>query len=226
MLKLRHEEQYDASDMTWAWWRANIKHQTSKISVTCKRCGHRSRGTSLASLQSGQAPGCLCSRKTEAKLRRWLCAKYPDWTITSQVKGCTNPDTQRPLPFDFGVYHDTILIELDGEIRHFGRGWGGVADDGGVPQRDFFKEYWASDSTWQSCSSIVADRCVRRFLALGGLLDSSDPTCNMFGQALCTHAGCHAVQGWSLSSAAHRFGLQERSLPSERHSLPGVWICQ
>ena len=59
------------------------------------------------------------------------------------MKGCTNPDTQQPLPFDFGVYHDTILIELDGEIRHFGRGWGGAADDRGVPQRDFQKEHWA-----------------------------------------------------------------------------------
>ncbi|CAE7940921.1 unnamed protein product, partial [Symbiodinium necroappetens] len=143
ILKLRYGEQYGASNMTWAWWRANIKHQTSKIDVTCKKCGHRSRSTSLVNLQKGRAPGCFCSRKTEAKLRRWLCAKYPDWTITSQVKGCTNPDTQRPLPFDFGLYHDTILIELDGEIGHFGRGWGGVADDGGVPQRDFYKEYWA-----------------------------------------------------------------------------------
>ena len=146
MLKLRHGEQYDASNMTRAWWRANIKHQNSKIDVTCKKCGYRSRSTSLNSLQSGHAPGCLCSRKTEAKLRCWLCANYPDCTITSQAKGCTNPGTQRPLPFDFGLYHDchdTIFIELDGEIGHFGRGWGGVADDGGVPQRDFYKEYWA-----------------------------------------------------------------------------------
>ena len=78
ILKLRYGEQYDASNMTWAWWKANIKHMTSKIDVTCKKCGHRSRSTSLNNLQTGQAPGCLCSRKTEAKLRRWLCAKYPD----------------------------------------------------------------------------------------------------------------------------------------------------
>ena len=143
ILKDRYGEQHDARNMTWAWWKANVKVAQSKIDVTCKKCGHRSKSTSLDSLQSGSAPGCFCKRKTEAKVIRWLYAKYPEWAITSQVNGCTNRDTQRPLPFDFGLYHDTILIELDGEIGHFGRGWGGVADDGGVPHRDLQKECWA-----------------------------------------------------------------------------------
>ena len=143
MLKDRYGEQYDASHMTWGWWRDNIKGAESTVDVTCNECGHRCKSSSLNNLQKGQAPGCLCSKKTEAKLRRWLCAKYPDCTITSQVRGCTNPDTKRPLLFDFGLYHDTVLIELDGDIGHFGRGWGGAVDDRGVPQRDLQKEHWA-----------------------------------------------------------------------------------
>ncbi|CAE7419015.1 unnamed protein product [Symbiodinium sp. CCMP2592] len=131
MTRDRYGKQYDASQMTWAWWKANVKHNESKADVTCKKCGHRSKSTSLNDLRSGHAPGCVCNRKTEAKLRRWLYAKYPEWAITSQVKGCTNGDTQRPLPFDFGLYHDSVLIELDGETAHFGRGFGGVAVDGG-----------------------------------------------------------------------------------------------
>ncbi|CAE7359971.1 unnamed protein product, partial [Symbiodinium necroappetens] len=118
----RYDEQYDASRMTWGWWRDNIKGRESAMDVTCNECGRRCKSSSTNRFQQGQAPGCLCNKKTEAKLRRWLCAKYPDCTITSQVRGCTNPDTQRPLLFDFGLYQDTILIELDGDIGHFGRG--------------------------------------------------------------------------------------------------------
>ncbi|CAE7789179.1 unnamed protein product [Symbiodinium sp. CCMP2456] len=143
MLKDRYGEQYGASRMTSAWWSENIKDRYSTIDVTCKECGHRSKSTSLNRLQSGRAPGCFCNKKTEGKLRRWLVTEYPNSLITSQVRGCTNPDTGRHLPFDFGLYKDSILIELDGDIGHFGRGWGGAPDDRGVPQRDFHKEYWA-----------------------------------------------------------------------------------
>eukprot|EP00439_Symbiodinium_sp_Y106_P075262 s589_g14.t2 len=61
MLKDRHGEQHDASNMTWAWWKANIMHQNSKIDVTCKKCGQRSKSTSLDKLQRGCAPGCFCN---------------------------------------------------------------------------------------------------------------------------------------------------------------------
>ena len=143
MLQERYGEQYDASQMTWDWWRENIKGSSSAIDVTCQTCEHRSQGTSLNRLQQGNSPGCFCNKKTEAKLGRYLFREYPDSIITSQVRGCTNPDTGRPLPFDFGLYHDSILIELDGDIGHFGRGFGGDPDDQGVPQRDFHKEHWA-----------------------------------------------------------------------------------
>ncbi|CAE7252799.1 unnamed protein product [Symbiodinium microadriaticum] len=143
MLKERYDEQYDASQMTWAWWSESIKDRCSTIDVTCKICGHRSKSSSLNNLKIGQAPGCLCNKKTEAKLGRWLVSEFTDSIITLQVQGCTNPDTGRPLPFDFGLYHDSVLIELDGDIGHFGRGFGGDPEDGGVPRRDFHKEYWA-----------------------------------------------------------------------------------
>ena len=144
MLKSRYGEQYDASRMDWAWWSNNIMDALSTIDVICGECGHRSESTTLSSLQKGQGPGCLCNRRTEAKLERWLVATFPSGTVTSQVRGCTNPGTQRPLPFDFGLCNDTVLIELDGDIGHFGRGWRrNAADDGGVPQRDLQKELWA-----------------------------------------------------------------------------------
>ena len=143
MLKDRYGEQYDASCMDWTWWQANIEDTKSKIDVVCRECGHRSKDTLLNSLQSGQAPGCLCSRKTEAKLERWMHQAYPDATITSQITACTNPATGRTMRFDFGLDHK-VLIELDGNLGHFGFGWGGRPCDQGVANRDLLKEQWAT----------------------------------------------------------------------------------
>ena len=139
----RYGGQYDVRRMHEAWWKAHVKGATSKLDVTCRHCGHRSRSTCLSDLQQGRSPGCLCSRKTEGKLMRWLAQNFSQLNVTSQVGGCTSPASNRTLPFDFGLNNDTILIELDGNIGHFGLGWGGSEDDGGVPQRDHFKEQWA-----------------------------------------------------------------------------------
>ena len=139
----RYGDQYDVSRMDRSWWKTHVKDQTSKLDVTCRHCGHRSCSTSLNSLQKGCSPACLCFKKTEGKLMRWLAKSFPQFNITSQVPGCTNPESNRTLPFDFGLRGDTILIELDGSIGHFGFGWGGCEDDRGVPQRDHFKEQWA-----------------------------------------------------------------------------------
>ena len=141
LLKDRFGEQYDASRMDWAWWKANIKSAYSKVDVDCRECGYRSRGTALGKLQAGQSPGCLCAKKTETKLKRWLDSVASN--VTFQVAGCANPTTSRLLRFDFGLYNDTVLIELDGDIGHFGRGWGGLAKATEVPQRDLMKEQWA-----------------------------------------------------------------------------------
>ena len=141
LLKDRFDEQYNASRMDWAWWKANIKSVHSKLDVDCRECGYRSRGTMLKNLQAGGAPGCLCSNKTETKLKQWLDRVASN--VTSQVPGCTNPTTLRMLRFDFGLYNETVLIELDGNIGHFGRGWGGLANATKVPQRDLMKEQWA-----------------------------------------------------------------------------------
>ena len=143
MLQERYGQQYDASRMDWTWWQANVQGAESQIDVTCRECGHRSCSTNLASLQQGRAPGCLCTRRTEAKLMQWLVDAFPQSAIACQVSGCKNPETRRTLPFDFGLQNDTILIELDGNIGHFGLGWAGADDDRGVPQRDLMKEQWA-----------------------------------------------------------------------------------
>ena len=143
MLQERYGDQYDASRMDWTWWQANVQDQTSKIDVTCRECSHRSRSTTLANFQQGRAPGCLCTKRTEAKLLQWLVDALPQSAIACQVSGCKNPETRRTLPFDFGLQDNTILIELDGNIGHFGRGWAGANHDGGAPQRDLMKEQWA-----------------------------------------------------------------------------------
>ena len=143
MIWERYGGQYDVRRMDEAWWKAHVKDQSSKLDVTCRHCGHRSRSTWVYSLQQGRSPACLCSRKTEGKLMRWLAQNFSHLNVTSQVGGCTSPASNRTLPFDFGLNKDTILIELDGNIGHFGLGWGGSEDDGGVPQRDHFKEQWA-----------------------------------------------------------------------------------
>ena len=142
ILRERYGDQYDASRMDEAWWKQHVVHAQSKLDVTCRRCGHQSLSTSLQNLQRGRSPACLCSRKTEAKLRQWLVHEVSP-TISMQVPGCRNPDTNYSLPFDFGLSQENILIELDGEIGHFGRGWAKSEDDGGMPFRDFMKEQWA-----------------------------------------------------------------------------------
>ena len=142
MLRERHGDQYDASRMDEAWWKQHVVNGSSKLDVTCHRCGHRSISTTLNNMQRACSPACLCSRKTEAKLRQWLVHEVSP-TISMQVPGCRNPETNYSLPFDFGLSEENILIELDGEIGHFGRGWAGSEDDGGMPARDFVKEQWA-----------------------------------------------------------------------------------
>ena len=62
MLEGRYGEQYDASRMDWAWWRDNIHGIGSKMDVTCTKCGHRSKSTTLNSLQQDSAPACFCNR--------------------------------------------------------------------------------------------------------------------------------------------------------------------
>ena len=143
MIWERFGGQYDVRRMDEAWWKAHVKGRDSKLDVTCRHCGHRSRSTSLDNLQRGRSPACLCAKRTEGKLMRWLAQNFSQLNVTSQVGGCTSPASNRTLPFDFGLNNDAILIELDGNIGHFGVGWGGSEDDKGVPQRDHFKERWA-----------------------------------------------------------------------------------
>ena len=178
MLQERYGDQYDASRMDWTWWQANVQGAESQIDVTCRKCGHRSRSTNLNNFQQGTAPGCLCTRRTEAKLMQWLSDVFPQLAIASQVSGCKNPETLRTLPFDFGLKSNSILLELDGNIGHFGRGWAGAAEDGGVPQRDFLKEQWAMQH----------GRIVIRLLQEGVYADSWD------WQGFLTSAIQHAIK--------------------------------
>ena len=211
MLQERYGEQYDASCMDWSWWQANVQDQRSKMDVTCRECGHRSRSTTLDSLQQGTAPGCLCTRRTEAKLMQWLVDAFPQSAIACQVSGCKNPETLRTLPFDFGLQNDTILIELDGNIGHFGLGWAGADDDRGVPQRDLMKEQWA----------LQHGRIMIRLLQEDVYADSWD------WQGFLTSAIQHAirnsapcvltqdavqVQDWHLPWAAQSHSMQSRPL--------------
>ncbi|CAE8591835.1 unnamed protein product [Polarella glacialis] len=141
--------------MTWEWWQENVRGSTCKLDVTCNDCSQRAIQTSIGSMKFGSGFGCICRKKTEAKLLRWLQERFGQDTVTTQVLGCVNPETGRNLPFDFGLYGESVLIELDGDIGHFGQGWGGNSDDdGGVPVRDLLKERWA----------ILAGRTVIRLL--------------------------------------------------------------
>ena len=207
MLMDRYGAQCNASRMNWVWWQASVKYQKFTLDVTCRECGHRSRSTCLASLQPGQAPGCFCSKKTEAKLQRWLAQTFPDAAVMSQVQCCTNTKTQRFLPFDFGLYNGTVLIELDGRIGHFGFGWNGSQVDKGA-QRDLIKERWA----------ILHNRSVIRLLQEDVYGDCWN------WQAFLTCAIQHAIQNSKpcvVTQDAEE--VQQRHLPqaTSSHALPG-----
>ncbi|CAE8594935.1 unnamed protein product [Polarella glacialis] len=168
MLKIiseRFGDKYDASVMSWEWWQDHIKGCESKLKVSCKDCRISSTTTCVRSVQQGQGFACGCRHKTEAKVLEWLQGAYGMSTVSWQVPGCLNPLTGRTLPFDFGLFDSQVLIELDGDIGHFGEGWPGSADgDGGVPERDLFKEEWA----------VETGRVVIRLLQQDVLKDSVD----------------------------------------------------
>ncbi|CAE8696707.1 unnamed protein product [Polarella glacialis] len=168
MLRLiseRFGDKYDTSTMSWAWWQSHVTRADSKLIVTCRDCRHCSKNTRIKSVQQGQGFGCLCRNKTEAKLLEWLGESYGVGTVSWQVQGCLNPATGRTLPFDFGLFDSHVLIELDGDIGHFGEGWPGCPlGDRGVPERDLFKEQWA----------VETGRVVIRLLQQDVLKDSID----------------------------------------------------
>ena len=142
MLSAERFANYDISAMTPEWWKENIKDCYSKLLATCRACEHVCRTSQITSLQQGGSFGCLCRNKTERKLHAWLLKEYG--TVAFQVPGCINPATGRTLPFDFGLQlpRRVVLVELDGNIGHFGVDFRGE-ENLDHAQRDLFKESWA-----------------------------------------------------------------------------------
>ena len=142
MLTAERFANYDFSAMTPEWWAKNVTGVTSRVLATCRVCEHVCRTTSINSLQQGGSFGCLCRNKTEKKLHAWLLQEYR--MVAFQVPGCINPATGRTLPFDFGLQlpRRLVLVELDGHLGHFGRGFRGK-ETLDHAQRDLFKESWA-----------------------------------------------------------------------------------
>jgi very-short-patch-repair endonuclease len=99
-------------------------------------------------------------------LLKWLKQTYGEETVTYQVPGCINPQTNRSLPFDFGIVDPVssrrVLVELDGRIGHFGMDFHGNETQEHA-LRDLYKEHWAvshghsvvrvlQEDVWFNCS--------------------------------------------------------------------------
>ena len=52
---------FNVEEMTWEWWRENVKGSKSKVLVTCRTCGYGNNDTSINSVQKNQEPSCWCN---------------------------------------------------------------------------------------------------------------------------------------------------------------------
>jgi len=97
-----------------------FKNTHTKYIYICDECEFPFETTPNHIVAGNWCP--LCKNKTEKKLYFWLLAEYPDYTITKPGKQkfvwCQNPETGRPLFFDFYIPELGLIIELDGP-QHF-----------------------------------------------------------------------------------------------------------
>lgn len=114
----------------------------TKRMFTCDICTHEF-STSPHSIQNMNSWCPRCVRKTEVKLYNWLLAKFPDTISQAQFDWCTNPSTNRKLPYDFYIPSIKCIIELDGP-QHFIQisNW---SDPESQKERDLYKMQLALD---------------------------------------------------------------------------------
>ena len=124
-------------------WIQTCDGNTYYPSLRCTACNELVTSTCISSLQQGQGIGCNgCRNKTESLLLKWLQARLPSATISTQHRG---PKTtcDRHTHFDFLLtFSDGFgaLLELDG-AQHFWIAKRYYTDSGAA--RDLQKETWA-----------------------------------------------------------------------------------
>lgn len=108
-------------------------------------------------LQHGQGVGCKCTgRKTERLLLNWLelhfCSQVWDYNT---LRDCINPETSKPLPFDFACKASKIIVELDGPQHFVPINFGSSQSKAETNEahqklaaRDLLKEQWATKHGW------------------------------------------------------------------------------
>jgi len=104
----------------------------------CRRCYVAVTSTSLCNFKRRGAIGCACRFKTEKLLLQWLCDEFGADRVEYQPRACQNLDTMHWTHFDYKLDHK-IVIELDGDIGHFGLDWN-RDPTASAPRRDLMKE--------------------------------------------------------------------------------------
>jgi len=121
-------------------WAVTLRRGDNPTFV-CLRCHVAVTSTSVDNFHKRGAIGCACRFKTEKLLLRWLCDEFGADRVEYQPRACQNPDTMRWMRFDFKL-HDKFVIELDGDIGHFGLDWN-REPTASAPLRDVMKELMA-----------------------------------------------------------------------------------
>lgn len=125
--------------MSLEWWLHNVDGSSSKLRMRCEICKVTFDTTTINNFVGLGARGCGCRNWTERLLLHFLKSEFEN--VEREVNEVRNPETGRFLRYDFLV-DDAVVIELDGNIGHFGVGWHGKSDND-VPWRDLAKEMGA-----------------------------------------------------------------------------------
>jgi len=94
--------------------RESFKTSKDKIKFDCPDCNN-TFSMHLQNITRGSWCS-ICKKKTEKKFLLFLRSKFKNVKFQPKYKWCINPETNRFLPFDFGVQN--VIIELEGG-HHF-----------------------------------------------------------------------------------------------------------
>lgn len=164
------------------------KHSDTKALFECNKC-NTTFPKLLSSVSSKIKSGCpTCKNKTEAKLKKWLENKFPDFLFTHQFKFNNSYKS-----YDFASKEEKIIIELDGE-QHFFQicNWlpAKVTQErdikkmeialqhGYVVIRLYQPDVWCDKYDWEKKLNLILNECFKKHECVIKYVECSNPEVN------------------------------------------------
>ncbi len=107
------ETRFYATAFDKDWWLERVENNNSKIPMRCTLCNETVREIRLSSIQQGMSVGCKCKLHGMSTLQRWLGEALPNVKVQPECRVATNPETNRPLFVDLGLFTDATSADRD-----------------------------------------------------------------------------------------------------------------